>query len=118
MKPIILLFLLSLITCKTTLDKIVCLVENEKLINELVKVVDSIKSKDFQKIISTLSLAYLNGKDEVKKCLSDEEDEPVLMNPLKLLKCQERCGDYYYDEACMKKCNEQYGYIREIDDKY
>ena len=108
MKPIILLFLLSLITCKTTLDKIVCLVENEKLINELVKVVDSIKSKDFQKIISTLSLAYLNGKDEVKKCLSDKENEPVLRirNPAELKKCKTACGDKYYDEACIARCYE------------
>ena len=112
MKPIFLLFLLSLISCKTTLDKIVCLVKNEKLKNELAKVIDSIKTKDFQKIISTLSLAYFNGKDEVKKCLSEEENEPALrsINPIKLANCKKMCGDYYYDENCVRKCNEKYGF--------
>ena len=115
MKPIILLFLLSLITCKTTLDKIVCLVENEKLKNELAKVIDSIKTKDFQKIISTLFLSYLNVKDEVKGCFSDEEKfEPVLQraiyNPIKLEDCKMKCGDYYYDEKCVRQCNEKYGF--------
>ena len=114
MKPIILFFILSLITCKTAIDKISCVAKNENFFDELVKVMESIKTKDLQKIISTLFAAYFNLKDDIKKCFSDKEEfEPTLQNPIynpiKLEKCKMMCGDYYYDEKCINKCYEKYG---------
>ena len=114
MKYTLFLILLSLIYCKTTLEKIECFTKNEKLVEEVINVIESIKTKDFKIIVTTVIKAFLTVKNEVKKCL--KEEEPILQigkstiyNPIALQKCKRNCGDYVYDYKCVKKCNEQYG---------
>ena len=120
MKAIYFIFLLSLVCCKTTLETIQCFLTNEKIITQVSNVVNSLKTEDFGKIFQSVIEAYSIVKNEVEKCL--EEDEPVLQisskpnyNLIKLEKCKMRCGDYYYDYECIKKCEAKYGNGFEIN---
>ena len=114
MKAIYFIFLLSLVCCKTTLETIQCCAKNEKIINQVANVINSLKTKDFGKIFEAAIEAFSIVKNEVKKCL--KEEEPVLQitsksvyNPIKLEKCKMMCGDYYYNYECVKKCEAKYG---------
>ena len=114
MKAIYFIFLLSLVCCKTTLETIKCFLTNEKIISQVTNVINSLKTEDFGKIFQTVIEAYSIVKKEAEKCL--EEDEPVLQisskpvyNPIKLEQCKMKCGDYYYDYECIKKCEAKYG---------
>ena len=122
MKSTLFLIVLSLIYCKTSLEKVECFIKNEKIIDEVANVIESLKSKDFKKIIPTAIKAFFTVKDEVKKCL--KEEDPVLQiaprrvyNPIALEKCKMKCGDYFYDYKCIKKCNEQFGGIIKIGEE-
>ena len=118
MKAIFFIFLLSLISCKTTFETIKCVAFNEKVINQVISVINSIKTKDFGKIFQAALEAFFIVKNEVEKCLVEDE-EPALQlapedpepnyNPFKLEDCKMKCGDYYYDYECVKKCEELYG---------
>ena len=117
MKVIYFIFLLSLVCSKTTLEAIQCFVYNEKILNQVMNVISSLKTEDFGKIFQSVIEAYSIVKNEVEKCLEEEEeDEPILgisprpmYNPIKLEECKRKCGDYYYDYECIKKCEEKYG---------
>ena len=111
-----LIFLLSLISCETILEKIECLTKSDKLMDEFVKITESIKTRDIKKIVLTVLEAYFKVKDDVKKCLNEEKLKPApnlrnlsYYNPIKLEKCITMCGDKYYDYKCVKKCHEKYG---------
>ena len=119
MKAILFIFLLSLVCCKTTFEAIKCVAQNEKVINQVITVLDSIKTKDFGNIFQAVFEAFFIVKNEVEKCLNEEE-EPILKstlespeapsyNPFKLEQCKMLCGDYYYDEECVRNCEELYG---------
>ena len=119
MKAIFFIFLLSLVCCKTTFETIKCVAQNEKVINQVITVLDSIKTKDFGNIFQAVFEAFFIVKNEVEKCLN-EEDEPILKSspespeapqytPFKLEDCKMKCGDYYYDEECVRNCEELYG---------
>ena len=115
MKAILFIFLLSLVSCKTTLETIECVAKNEKVITQVVNVIKSFKTKNFGTIFQAVLEAFFTIKDEVQKCLKEEE-EPLLKitkkyeyNPIELEKCKMMCGDYFYDYECVKECNEKYG---------
>ena len=121
MKSYMFIFLLSLISCETILEKFECLTKSDKLMNEFVKITESIKAGDIKTIVLTVVEAYFTVKDDVKKCLNGEKSKPELnlrnlsnYNPIKLEKCITMCGDKYYDYECVKKCNEKYGDGTEI----
>ena len=120
MKAILFIFLLSLVCCKTTLEKVSCIAKNDKVIEQVVKVIESFKNKNLGKTLQVALEAFLTVKGEVKKCL--ENEEPVLQvtpqkvyNPIALSKCKMLCGDYAYDYECNKRCEEQYGGMVVID---
>ena len=117
MKAFFFIFLLSLVFCKTTLETIKCVVQNEKVINQVVTVLDSIKTKDFGNIFKNVFEAFFIIKNEVEKCL---EEEPILKltsespeipvyDPFKLEECKMKCGDYAYNYECVKECEKLYG---------
>ena len=118
MKAIFFIFLLSLVYSKKTFETVKCIVQNEKVINQVSNVIDSIKTKDFGTIFQSVFEAFFIVKNEVEKCLKEEEPvlkltpefpEPPIYNPFKLEDCKMKCGDYYYDEECVRNCEEQYG---------
>ena len=97
MKPIYLLFLISLISCLSLKEKIECFTKNENLLNQVVKVIDSFKTKDFQKILTTTILAFYSVKDEIKSCLKGEPN-------LKMTYCAFKCGHAVNKPDCIKWC--------------
>ena len=115
MKYTLFIILLSLIYCSTTLKKIECLAKNSKIIKEVANVIQSLKTKDVEIIISTIAKAFFSLKDEVKYCLVEQEEEPILQankgvyNPFALEKCKLMCGDKYYDYECIQACYEEFG---------
>ena len=116
MKPILFIFLFSLICCRNTFEIFECLTKDGVIVDRVFKVIDSFKSEDYGQMVSTLLEAFFTIKDIVTTCLKEEEDEPILQiakkgvyNPIALEKCKMMCGDYYYDYECNKRCNEEYG---------
>ena len=99
MKVIYSFMLVSLITCLTTKEKIQCFTENENLLEQVAKVIDAFKTKDFQNIFSTILSAYFSVKDDIKDCLNGEPN-------LKETYCHFRCRPYNKNDDCIKKCTE------------
>ena len=116
MKPILFLLLFSLICCRNPLDLIQCLTKDGIIVDRVFKIIDLVKSKDYEKLVPTVIEAFFTIKDLVTTCFI-EDDEPVLKinegktqyNPLELKKCLMMCGDVYYDIECNQKCYELYG---------
>ena len=110
MKYLFLLVLITFVSCGTIIEKIECLLNNEKIINEVTKVVESFKTNDLKEIISKAFLAYLSIKDDIKNCFSPE---PILqaLNPFCLKDCiKEQCHDNKFKRPdcrkfCFKECD-------------
>ena len=116
MKAIFFIFLLSLVYNKTTFETVKCIAQNEKIINQVANIIDTLKTEDFGKLFLNLFQAFFIVKDEVEKCLNEEEPVPKInpkpeptYNPFKLEDCKMKCGDYYYDYKCVQNCEELYG---------
>ena len=118
MKAIFFIFLLSLVCCNSTFDTIKCLAKNEKIINQIVTVIDSFKTKDFGKIFQSLFETFFTVKNEVEKCL--KEEEPILKispksepspdyNQDELGECLKKCEILFDNHECIKECEELYG---------
>ena len=116
MKAIFFIFLISLVCCNTTLETIKCIAQNDKIINQVVTVIDSFKTKDFGKIFQSVIEAFFIVKNEVEKCLIEEEPvlkliqkpEPIEY-PSNLEECILKCAIYFDNHECMEECEELYG---------
>ena len=117
MKAIFFIFLLSLVCCKTTFETIKCVAKNEKIINQVVNIINSLKNEDFGNIFQSILEAIFIVKNEVEKCLKEEE-EPVLKLSSKskpdysadeLEECLKKCEILFDNHECIKECNELYG---------
>ena len=109
MKYLFLLVLITFVSCGTIIEKIECLLNNEKIINEVTKVVESFKTNDLKEIISKAFLTYLSIKDDIKNCFSPEPNllyvNPVcykncLKNVCPLLHLKRKACDKYCVERC------------------
>ena len=108
---LLLLFLLfSLSSSNTTQDKIKCLIENDKIKENIFKVINAFIEKEelntiFQKIITV----FYELKDEFNNCF---EDEPVLKAGCRYEEQFKNCQLYsceYMDEyECMEYCFRKY----------
>ena len=109
MKVVLLLFLLAFASCNNVLDKILCIAQNKKVIEQATNIIDAIKTKDLQAILSKVFLAYLAVKDDIKECLVDE---PVLQVGCRFEQQFKECKMYsceYMDEyECMEYCYRKY----------
>ena len=109
MKALLLLLLLTFASCNTVLEKILCIVQNKKVIEQATNIIDAIKTKDLQTILSKAVLAYLAVKDDIKECLIDE---PVLQVGCRFEQQFKECKMYscdYMDEyECMEYCYRKY----------
>ena len=92
------------------IDTIKCIISNEKVQEQFMKVLEALKTKDMTTIITTVTTAYLSVKDEINKCL---EPKPVLRalevqpvecaKPESYAKCKERCKGML-NMICRKDC--------------
>ena len=109
MKVLLLLFLLAFASCNTVLDKILCIAQNKKVIEQATNIIEAIKTKDLQAIISKAFLAYLAVKDDIKECLVDE---PVLQVGCRyepqFKECKMYSCDYMDQYECIEYCYRKY----------
>ena len=113
MKSLYLLLLFALISFSsnnTIEDKIKCLFQNEKIIKNVLKIIDSIKSgEDLTTILSKVFLAYNEVKDDIKKCLVNE---PILKAGCRyeeqFIYCRKHSCEYMDDYTCMEYCYRKY----------
>ena len=102
MKAIYLLLVVSLVACLTTKEKIQCFTKNENLLEQVAKVIDAFKTKDFKIILNTILSAYFSVKDNIKDCLNDEPN-------LKMTYCGLICYGYSgkAKQDCFERCWER-----------
>ena len=113
MKSLYLLLLFALISFSsnnTIEDKIKCLFQNEKIIKNVLKIIDSIKSgEDLSTILSKVFFAYIEVKDDIKKCLVNE---PILKAGCRyeeqFIYCRKHSCEYMDDYTCMEYCYRKY----------
>jgi hypothetical protein len=113
MKSLYLLLLFALISFSsnnTIEDKIKCLIQNEKIIKNVLKIIDSIKSgEDLTTILSKVFFAYIEVKDDIKKCLVNE---PILKAGCRyeeqFIYCRKHSCEYMDDYTCMEYCYRKY----------
>ena len=110
---VLLLALISLSSSNPIEDKIKCLIENENIKKGIMTIIDSFKSKeDIMVIISKIILQYNFVKDDIKQCLVDEPNEPVLKAGCRyeeqFKECQKNSCDYVDEYTCMEYCYRKY----------
>ena len=113
MKSLYLLLLFALISLSsnnTIEDKIKCLIQNEKIIKNVLKIIDSIKSgEDLSTILSKVFFAYNEVKDDIKNCLVNE---PILKAGCRyeeqFIYCRKHSCEYMDDYTCMEYCYRKY----------
>ena len=113
MKSLYLLLLFALISFSsnnTIEDKIKCLFQNEKIIKNVLKIIDSIKSgEDLSTILSKVFFAYNEVKDDIKNCLVNE---PILKAGCRyeeqFIYCRKHSCEYMDDYTCMEYCYRKY----------
>ena len=113
MKSLYLLLLFALISFSsnnTIEDKIKCLFQNEKIIKNVLKIIDSIKSgEDLTTILSKVFFAYNEVKDDMKNCLVNE---PILKAGCRyeeqFIYCRKHSCEYMDDYTCMEYCYRKY----------
>ena len=113
MKSLYLLLLFALISLSsnnTIEDKIKCLFQNEKIIKNVLKIIDSIKSgEDLSTILSKVFFAYNEVKDDIKNCLVNE---PILKAGCRyeeqFIYCRKHSCEYMDDYTCMEYCYRKY----------
>ena len=108
MKSIYLLILISFISSLTIKEKIECFTKNENLLNQVVKVIDSFKTKDFKTILITALSAFYSVKDEIKDCLNGEPT-------LKMTYCGYECRHATNKTECIDLCEKGFPEVEPIN---
>lgn len=83
-----------------------CFLNQDNLINDIVSLVDIVKSGEYDKLLSLAFKLYADGTSAVKECIKKEEInlEGIIIVPPNLTK-----------EMCTKYCHVKYaGYLLEI----
>ena len=114
MKTLSLLLIFALISLSSSNDiedKIKCIIENENIRKNVMDIINSIIAKeDLKTIISKIISAYYSVKDDVKKCLID--NEPVLKGGCRyeeqFIYCRKHSCEYMDDYTCMEYCYRKY----------
>ena len=98
MKSLLILTLIAIVACSNFEDQILdvfqCLLKNERIKEQIPKIINSFKSKDVPTIISAVFSAYQTVKDDVKECFSSK----------KSLRNLQECVNKEYFDICNKKC--------------
>ena len=70
-----------------------CFLNQTALINDVIEVVDIIKSGDYSKLLTVAFKLYADGQAAVKKCLSKEEENLSIIPDRKCITCYYMCFD-------------------------
>ena len=73
-----------------------CFLNQTALINDVIEVVDIIKSGDYSKLLTVAFKLYADGQAAVKKCLSKEEENLSIIPDRKCITCYYMCYDEKY----------------------
>ena len=98
MKFILVLFLLSAISCNSFLN---CLIENPKVRDIAKDFMKAIKEKDFVSVLPLALEKIPEMKDIVEKCLEPEIDEPLLQANQKCQHCTVKYVDKIQKLICV-----------------
>ena len=90
------IYLLILITLVSTQNVFECIITNKKIVGQALEVFETLKTKDFGKILNALIQAYFEVKDDVLACF---EEEPTL----KVIDC---CYKFWDNDELYKRCQE------------
>ena len=103
MKAILLLCLIAALNCNF-IDTAFCLIRNDKLRSLVTEVIDTVKNKNFFKLIEIAMSNFNEVKSIVLNCVNDE---PVLKAASEgwqeVVACKVACGK---DKDCLIKCVE------------
>ena len=73
-----------------------CFLNQTELINDVIEVVEIIKSGDYSKLLTVAFKLYADGQAAVKKCLSKEEENLSIIPDRKCITCYYMCYDEKY----------------------
>ena len=109
MKNFLLLLLFVSISCNSITEKINCVLQNEKIINEILNVIDTFKNKELVNVLIEVLDAFISIKNEIKMCLTDE---PILKigcrYELQYKACKLHSCDYLDEYECDEYCYRKY----------
>ena len=91
---IIILIVLVIGTSNNGLDIFACILKNEKIYEQAINIINSIQTKDFPTIISTLFSAYEVVKENVMQCI---QEKPAL-------RALGACVNQKYYDICKSTC--------------
>ena len=90
MKAVLLITLLAICACETPAEIVKCFLNSDIIFKTIAELIDAIKTKDFQKILSVLVNLTTPFINEIKKCIGKEEN---LKFPVWLLSLLPYLGD-------------------------
>ena len=73
MKAVLLITLLAISACETPAEIVKCFLNSDIIFKTIAELIDAIKTKDFQKILSVLVNLTTPFINEIKKCLGKTE---------------------------------------------
>ena len=101
MKAILLLCLIAALNCNF-IDTAFCLIRNDKLRSLVTEVIDTVKNKNFFKLIEIASSNFEEVKSIVLNCVNKEPILKAQSEPWKeVAACRIACGK---DKDCLIKC--------------
>ena len=107
MKVIYFLILFLIVSNRLLEDKIKIVLENEEFLNQVTDVVNTFKSKDLTKIISTLSDFYLKTKNGTFPCFFSPCE--ICKDYENYQKCSDTCwSGFFCNPECLDNCELTY----------
>ena len=106
MRVFLLLCLIAAALNCNIISTVLCILGNEKVHAIAKEVINAIKNKEWDSLLSIAFNNFNNMKDVVVKCLKPEDDEVVLKDTKEEL-CIKNCsGGYQFepDPECVKYC--------------
>ena len=73
------------------IEIIKCLLSNEKLVDEVLSVIEMVKAGNFEKLIPTLIQIYIDGKEAIDTCITPEM----------ILKRDKKCVTLFGKKLCI-----------------
>ena len=110
MRPILILLLITLVTGnnieKEKIDIVLCILKNEKVREEVIKIIKSFETKDITKIIKTIFSSYPSIKEDVMNCVNKKPipiPETDCIKPKLHESCRSKCKGMLH-LLCKKDC--------------
>ena len=111
MKALLLVLLFALSSCNFSgelMQFTQCIVKSQKVKEYLPKILEAIKTKNFQNILKVGFLAFKEIKAEVKECFYSEPVLKGCKNTLAFGWCCDECPHFYGRAQCVQNCMGKY----------